>query len=150
MFVVPLAILLLVSGIFVVFKEQLISILGDDAIRNREYLVYIVPIIFCYIYQYALEAILTTKSLTVFTAFFKTIVRRLIFIGLLIAYHFELIAFSDLVFWFVLYHFIEIAIVFIYFKTQFEFSFAKPRLLANPQQKKEIYLKQELNIFMII
>ena len=139
LFVVPLVALLLVSGLFVVFKEQIISVLGEDAVRNREYLVYIIPIIFCYIYQYALEAILTTKSLTVFTAFFKTIVRRLIFIGLLIAYHFQAISFSDLVFWFVIYHFVEIIIVFIYFKTQFDFSFTQPKLLASAQQKKEIY-----------
>jgi len=139
LFTVPLLVLLLVSGIFVLFQEQIIAVLGEDAVRNREYLIYIIPIIFCYIYQYALEAILTTKSLTVFTAFFKTIVRRLIFIGLLIAYHFQIIAFADLVFWFVVYHFIEIIIVFIYFKTQFDFSFATPKLIASTQQKKEIY-----------
>lgn len=139
LFLVPFIVLAFLGGIFFLFKEPLISILGEDAVRNREYLIYILPIIFCYIYQYALEAILTTKSLTVFTAFFKTIIRRVIFIGLLIGYHFHLITFPDLVFWFVAYHFLEIVIVFIYFKTQFDFTFTQPKLLISPKQKKEIY-----------
>ena len=76
LFLVPFFILILFSIVVLIFKDSIIAKLGQDAIKYSNYLIYILPILFCYVYQYLIEAILATKSLTVFSSFLKNIYRR--------------------------------------------------------------------------
>jgi O-antigen/teichoic acid export membrane protein len=138
LFLVPFVVLTIVTIVFLIFKEPILSFLGKDVVKYQEYLVYVLPLLFCYIYQYLIEAILSTKSLTVFTSFMKNIYRRLIFIGLLICYSFNLISFFHLIYWFVGAHFIEIIILFFFFRAKHEFKFSTPKLVVTKAQRKEI------------
>jgi O-antigen/teichoic acid export membrane protein len=140
LFLVPFCILIFFSIVVLIFKDSIIATLGEDAVKYSNYLVYVLPILFCYVYQYLIEAILATKSLTVFSSFLKNIYRRLTLIGLLIIYSFQIIDFYHLVFWYVLAHFIEVVILFFFFKSQIDFKLSVPKLLTTKAKRKEIYI----------
>ncbi len=138
LFLVPLIALLLLALVFLGFKMEIIAWLGDDALKYSNYLIYVLPILVCYIYQYLIEAILATKSLTVFSSFMKNIYRRVVLIGLLAVFHFGFIDFFQLIFWYVAAHFIEVVILFIFFRSRCKFQFSAPKMLTTKANKKEI------------
>ena len=136
----PIVIISLVFIICVFFQNEIITFLGKEVVEYKKYLVYIFPLLFTNAYQFLLEAILATKSLTVFSTFLKYIFRRLVLIGLLIIFHYNLIDFYQLLSLYVLAHFLEIFMLFIFFKNQLKFKFCLPKLAATPEKKKEIIM----------
>ncbi|MCL4856148.1 MAG: oligosaccharide flippase family protein, partial [Flavobacteriales bacterium] len=106
--IVPVITLFALMIIFLLFKNQIIFLLGDDVVIYSNYLVFIFPLVFCYTYQYLFEAILVTQTYIVFPSILKNIYRRLILITLLLLYFFKVIDFYQLVFYYVVAHFVEI------------------------------------------
>lgn len=138
LFLIPFITVIIASIIFYFFHSNIIYSLGKDAVNYSNYLVFIIPLVFCYAYQYLLEAILATISLTVFSAFLKSIFRRIILITLLICYSIQLIDFYHLVFYYVLAHFLEVVILFIFFIKHLKFNFCIPKLNVNKEKRREI------------
>lgn len=138
LFFIPFLTVVFTGITFYFFQSNIINSLGKDAVTYSKYLVFIIPLVFCYAYQYLLEAILITVSLTVFSAFLKSIFRRIILIALLICFSVHLIDFYQLVLYYVLAHFVEVVILFIFFKKQLKFKFRMPKLSVSKEKRKEI------------
>ena len=137
--IVPVITLFALMIIFLLFKNQIIFLLGDDVVIYSNYLVFIFPLVFCYTYQYLFEAILVTQTYIVFPSILKNIYRRLILITLLHLYFFKVIDFYQLVFYYVVAHFVEIISLFIFLRFHLKYKFTNPKLMLNHPKKKEIY-----------
>lgn len=136
---IPLITLSISTILLLLFKNQLINLLGQDVINYKNYLVFILPLVFCFTYQYLLEAILVTNSHIVFPSILKNIFRRLILILLLILYYYKNIDFFQLVSYYVLAHLIEIIGLFIYLRFSLKFNFSNPLKIFSHPKKNEIY-----------
>lgn len=137
-FLIPIITLLIIGVILFFFKNQIIGWLGDDAVAYQSYLVFILPLTFCYAYQYLLEAILATESLIVFSSFLKNIYRRAVLMVLLILYSLQYFDFYSLISYYMLAHFIEVVLLFIFFNKELKFRIAKPGLFTDKEKRKEI------------
>ncbi|MCB9335098.1 MAG: oligosaccharide flippase family protein [Flavobacteriales bacterium] len=138
LFLVPIILLLFVCIVVFFFKSSIISLLGDDAIKYSEFLIFIIPLLFCYGYQYLIESILVSKSLIVYSSFLKNIYRRVILMLLLILYSFNYFDFFQLIYIYVIAHFIEVILLYLFFKNQIEFNFNFSKLHIEKPLKKEI------------
>ncbi len=147
LFIVPLVTIVLLFIIFLIFKNNIISVLGKDAINYSKYLIFIFPLLFCYAYQYMLETILATQSHVVFSSFLKNIYRRLVLILLLLIYSIQLIDFYNLLLIYITAHFFEVLMLFIFFRKKLRFLLTKPTVLFTHSNKKEIY---SYTLFLII
>lgn len=138
LFIIPLMTVVITAIVFFVFESNLIKSLGADAVTYSQFLVFIIPLVFCYAYQYLLEAILATASLTVFSAFLKSIFRRVVLIALLVCFSVQILNFYHLVLFYVFAHFIEVLVLFFFFKKHLKFKFSLPKLNVSSDKKKEI------------
>lgn len=137
LFVIPAITIFLFLLIFLAFKQDIFLLLGENTSQYSDYLIFIFPLLFCYSYQYLIEAILSTESLIVFSSFLRNIFRRLVLIILLILYYFKAISFYQLIQWYVFAHLIETILLFYYFKNQFKYSFSNPLTVLNHPDIKD-------------
>ncbi len=136
--IVPLIVFFILSVSTLLFKDNVVALMGDNVMNYKSYLVFIFPLVFCYVYLSILEAILVTKSLIVFPSFLKTIYRRLSLMILLIFYSFNVFDFYELIFWYTIAHFIELLMLFVFFKKSVNFKFRSPKMITKHSEKKAI------------
>ncbi|HRN41206.1 MAG TPA: polysaccharide biosynthesis C-terminal domain-containing protein [Vicingus sp.] len=139
LFIIPAISIFLFLLLFLIFKQEIFLLLGKNTSQYSDYLIFIFPLLFCYSYQYLIEAILSTESLIVFSSFLKNIQRRLVLILLLVLYHFKIISFYQLVQWYVFSHLIETIALYFFFTNHFQFKFSNPLpILKHPNLKEFI------------
>lgn len=137
LFIIPAISIFLFLLLFLIFKQEIFLLLGKNTSQYSDYLIFIFPLLFCYSYQYLIEAILSTESLIVFSSFLKNIQRRLVLILLLVLYHFKFVSFYQLVQWYVFGHLIETIALYLFFTTHFKFKFSNPVPILNHPNFKE-------------
>lgn len=137
LFVIPAISIFLFLLIFLTFRQDIFLLLGKNTSQYYDYLIFIFPLIFCYSYQYLLEAILSTESLIVLSSFLKNILRRLVLIILLILYHFKVISFYQLVQWYIFAHLLETIVLYYFFRNHFKYKFSNPLAVLNHPNFKE-------------
>lgn len=137
--IVPFFGFLLVSGIIILFKAQIVDLYIEKSPLFIEYFWFCFPLLFLLMYNNVFESYLQARSKTAYSVFLKSILTRLFTTLLLCLFYFEVIDFYGFIVYFNLSYVITIFLFIVHLYKRGEFSLNANPLYFTKRIKKVYY-----------
>lgn len=137
--IVPFVGFILVSGVMLLFKSQIIESYIENSPLFVDYFWFCFPLLFLLMYNNVFESYLQARSKTAYSVFLKSILTRLLTTVLLYLFHIEFISFYWFIVLFILSYIVTIFLFILYLIQRGEFSLKLNPLYFSKRIRKVYY-----------